>query len=218
MWRRGGNGVYASNGSVMAVVAKSAPERALPDILCFALLGHFSGYFPGYSSVFPRDLNYLTWAVNKGHTRNRAGRVTLRSPDPRDPPHVDFRYFDDEDPGSREDLDSVVAGVRLARRLSGHLRRKGLVGREEVPGVDVDGDDELRDFVRRCAWGHHASCTCAIGRREDGGVLDCDFRVHGTTGLRVVDASVFPRIPGFFLVSAVYMAAEKAAEVMLQGN
>ncbi len=97
-WRRGGNGVYASNGSVMAVVAKSAPERALPDILCFALLGHFSGYFPGYSSVFPRDLNYLTWAVNKGHTRNRAGRVTLRSPDPRDPPHVDFRYFDDERP------------------------------------------------------------------------------------------------------------------------
>jgi choline dehydrogenase-like flavoprotein len=216
-WRRGG-GVYASNGSVMAVVAKSAPERALPDILCFALLGHFRGYFPSYSAVFPRDLNYLTWAVNKAHTRNRAGRVTLRSADPRDPPRVDFRYFDDEDPGSREDLDSVVAGVRLARRLSAHLRRRGLIGREELPGPGVDSDDELREFVRRCAWGHHASCSCAIGPRRDGGVLDSDFRVHGTTGLRVVDASVFPRIPGFFLVSAVYMIAEKAAEVMLQSR
>ena len=46
-------------------------------------------------------------------------------------------------------------------------------------------------------------------------MLDSDFRVHGTRGLRVVDASVFPRIPGFFIVSAVYMVAEKAADVIL---
>ena len=46
-------------------------------------------------------------------------------------------------------------------------------------------------------------------------MLGADFKVHGTRGLRVVDASVFPRIPGFFIVSAVYMIAEKAAEVML---
>jgi choline dehydrogenase-like flavoprotein len=46
-------------------------------------------------------------------------------------------------------------------------------------------------------------------------MIDSDFRVHGTEGLRVVDASVFPRIPGFFIVSAVYMIAEKAADVIL---
>jgi choline dehydrogenase len=69
--------------------------------------------------------------------------------------------------------------------------------------------------VRTTAWGHHASCSCPIGPREDGGVLGSDFRVHGTEGLRVVDASVFPRIPGFFIVSAVYMVAEKAADVIL---
>jgi choline dehydrogenase len=46
-------------------------------------------------------------------------------------------------------------------------------------------------------------------------VLSADFRVHGTQGLRVVDASVFPRIPGFFIVSAVYMMAEKAADAIL---
>ena len=69
--------------------------------------------------------------------------------------------------------------------------------------------------MRSVAWGHHASCTCAIGPREGRGVLGSDFRVYGTEGLRVVDASVFPRIPGFFIVSAVYMVAEKAADVIL---
>ena len=54
-----------------------------------------------------------------------------------------------------------------------------------------------------------------IPRREKDGVLTSDFRVHGTRGLRVVDASVFPRIPGFFIVSAIYMIGEKAAEVIL---
>jgi choline dehydrogenase len=85
-----------------------------------------------------------------------------------------------------------------------------------VPGEGIETDDELREFVRDQAWGHHASCTCAIGPPETGGVLGTDFRVHGTRGLRVVDASVFPRIPGFFLAGAVYMIAEKAAEVMLR--
>ena len=69
--------------------------------------------------------------------------------------------------------------------------------------------------MRNTAWGHHASCSCAIGPQAAGGVLGSDFRVHGAQRLRVVDASVFPRIPGFFIASAVYMVAEKAADVIL---
>jgi len=72
--------------------------------------------------------------------------------------------------------------------------------------------------VRNHAWGHHASCTCAIGPIEQGGVLSSDFRVHGVHGLRVVDASVFPRIPGFFIASAIYTIAEKAADVILNSR
>jgi len=83
-----------------------------------------------------------------------------------------------------------------------------------LPEDNIQTDNDLKDFVRDHAWGHHASCTCPIGRPEEGGVLTTDFRVHGTSGLRVVDASVFPRIPGLFIVSAVYMIAEKAAEVI----
>ena len=86
---------------------------------------------------------------------------------------------------------------------------------EEVPGDGVESGEALKEFVRNNAWGHHASCTCAIGPREKDGVLGSDFKVHGARGLRVVDASVFPRIPGTFIVSAIYMIAEKAAERIL---
>ena len=86
-----------------------------------------------------------------------------------------------------------------------------------MPGNRVaDAASSSRQFVRDEAWGHHASCTCAIGPDGDPrAVLDSHFRVRGTSGLRVVDASVFPRIPGFFIVTAVYMAAEKASDALL---
>jgi choline dehydrogenase len=50
---------------------------------------------------------------------------------------------------------------------------------------------------------------------DQGGVVDSKFRVHGVDNLRVVDASIFPRIPGYFIVTSIYMVAEKAAEVIL---
>jgi choline dehydrogenase len=76
-------------------------------------------------------------------------------------------------------------------------------------------DADLREFVRDHAWGHHASCACAIGPERHGGVLTTDFKVHQTERLRVVDASVFPRAPGLFIVSAIYMIAEKAADAIV---
>ena len=60
-----------------------------------------------------------------------------------------------------------------------------------------------------------AAGTCPIGDRADGGVLDGTLRVHGTRGLRVADASVFPHIPGTFIASAVMMVGERAAELIL---
>jgi choline dehydrogenase-like flavoprotein len=106
-----------------------------------------------------------------------------------------------------------VEAVEIAREIARPLRERG-VATEELPGMEFQGV-KLAQWIRANAWGHHASCTCAIGPREAGGVVDGDFRVHGVKGLRVVDASVFPRIPGFFIVSAVYMIAEKAASVIL---
>ncbi|MEJ1962879.1 MAG: GMC family oxidoreductase [Gammaproteobacteria bacterium] len=214
-WAEGKKSVYASNGAVLGVIKRSAAQRPVPDLFCFALLGDFAGYKPGYSKVLPERLNMLTWCVLKGHTNNRAGEVRLRSADPLDTPHIRFRYFEEGSDASGEDLDSVVAGVKFVRRLTADLKAGGFIAEEETPGESVQTDEELRNFVRDRAWGHHASCTCPIGPRERGGVLDSRFNVHGTKGLRVVDASVFPRIPGLFIVSSVYMVGEKAADAIL---
>ncbi len=214
-WKENQDGPYITNGAVLSLFKRSDPKRLLPDLFCVAFLSRFEGYFPTYSKVFAKHLNYLTWAVLKAHTNNRAGEVTLRSADPRDTPAVNFRYFEEGTADGGEDLDSVVDGIRFVRRMTSRLKRDGHIAEEELPGEQVQSDDELREYVRSNAWGHHASCSCAIGPQEQNGVLDGDFRVHGTTGLRVVDASVFPRIPGFFIVSAVYVIGEKAAEVIL---
>jgi choline dehydrogenase len=214
-WRRHRKGPYVTNGSVLSIFKRSAPERPLPDLFCVAFLGRFEGYFPTYSDLFARNLNYLTWAVLKAHTNNRSGRVTLRSSNPREMPQIDFHYFEEGTPDHDQDLDSVVDGIRFVRKLAEPLEKQGLIAEEELPGKHLTSTAELREFVRSHAWGHHASCSCAIGPRENNGVLDSQFRVYGTEALRVVDASVFPRIPGFFIVSAVYMVGEKAADVIL---
>jgi choline dehydrogenase len=153
--------------------------------------------------------------VLKAHTRNRAGEVTLRSNDPRDPPEINFRYFCE---GGTHDLDAVVDGIRFVRRLTHKLKCDGLIAEEELPGDDLQSEAQLQEFVRDHAWGHHASCTCPIGPVEKNGVLSSDFKVHGAGGLRVVDASVFPRIPGFFIASSIYMIGEKAADVILRSR
>jgi choline dehydrogenase len=216
-WENRRAGVYTTNGAVLAVIRKSVQSRALPDLFSFALLGLFRGYFPGYSALLASEHNYLTWAILKAHTQNRGGTVKLRSADPRDVPDINFHYFEEGTDSDGVDLDSVVAGIRFVRDMTKDLKAAGHIAEEELPGDALQSDEELRGFVRDNAWGHHASCTCPIGEAALGGVLSSDFRVHGTTGLRVVDASVFPRIPGFFIVSAVYMVAEKAADVIAAG-
>ncbi len=106
---------------------RSAPERPLPDLFCVAFLGRFEGYFPTYSDLFVKNLNYLTWAILKAHTNNRAGEVTLRSADPRDMPRVNFHYFEEGTQDNGEDLDSVVDGIRFVRRLTAKLKQHGLI-------------------------------------------------------------------------------------------
>ena len=213
-WSRTGGGVYATNGAVLSVIRRSSSRHRTPDLFCFALLGTFGGYRPGWSRSVAQQ-NRLTWAVLKGHTNNRAGSVRLASADPLAPPDIRFRYFEEGSEGWQDDLDGVVSGVRFVRSVMRRLVRKHLVLGEAGTAVHAMSDRQLADFVRDNAWGHHACGTCAIGRREEGGVVDARFRVHGVDGLRIVDASIFPRIPGLFIASAVYVIGEKAAGSIL---
>jgi choline dehydrogenase-like flavoprotein len=133
-------------------------------------------------------------------------------------PLVNFHYFEEGDDSKGEDLQAVVEAVRFVRRMTAPLITSGRIAEELSPGAQVQSDEALAAYVRDTAWGHHASCSCAIGPAANGGVLDRDFAVHGVRGLRVVDASVFPRIPGFFVAAAVHMIAEKAADVVLRAS
>ena len=204
-WRHG-KGAYTSNGAVVAVIPRA-------DLFIFGLPARFEGYYPGYSRDLARQRDVFTRAILKAHTQNTAGTVTLRSPDPSDVPDIDFRYFGEGTGGGDDDLDAVVWGVEFVRRMA---HRSGMDATELVPGDAVRTHDELREFVRTHAWGHHASCTCKIGRDDDPmAVLDGSFRVRGARNLRVVDASVFPRIPGYFIVTPTYMISEKASDAVL---
>ncbi len=218
LWRRwhdSREGMYTSNGAAVGLVRRSDSGCPEPDVFCMALLARFEGYFPGFSKLIRDHDDYLTWAVLKAHTANRSGTVTLRSADPRDTPLVNFHYFEEGDDREGRDLGAMVDAIRFVRRMTAPLIARALIAEEEAPGASVETDEDLADYVRDTAWGHHASCSCPIGPSGAGGVLDSAFRVHGTRNLRVVDASVFPYIPGFFIVSAVYMIAEKAADAIL---
>lgn len=222
-WQDDG-GPYQSNGGVVTVVKRSSRELPDPDLFIFGVPGKFAGYEPGYSQEALADKSLFTWLILKGHTRNRAGTVKLRSADPRDTPAIDFAYFDAGDTANGEaahDLDAMIRGVAFVRDIGKKART--LLGApffgkfDEVwPGPDVKTAEQVGTWVKDEAWGHHASCTAKIGANDDPmAVLDSQFRVRGTSGLRVVDASVFPEIPGFFIVMPIYMVSEKATDVIL---
>jgi choline dehydrogenase len=211
-WQNG-KGVYTTGGSVLGIIKKSAPERPDPDLFIFALPGKFYGYFPGYSNDVERTKNFLTWAILKAHTQNTAGYVRLRSASPLDPPEINFKYFDEGNDAQGTDAESVARGVEFVRQIS---QNNAAIAQETIPGPAIGTHDQIVQFVKDNAWGHHASCTNPMGPANDPrSVVDSNFRVIGTQSLRVVDASVFPRIPGFFIVTPTYMIAEKASDVIL---
>jgi choline dehydrogenase len=211
-WRNG-YGLYTANGAVISIIKRSSESSPEPDLFMFAVPGYFAGYRPGYSQKLP-EKDWFTWVILKAHTKNTAGQVTLSSADPRDTPNVNFRYFDEGSDKRGDDVDSVVAGIAFVRQMT--ARSAGLFD-EVIPGPGVQSHADIAQFVKDHAWGHHACGTCRIGGDGDeNAVLDSRFRVRGVSGLRVVDASVFPKIPGFFIASAIFMIAEKASDVIIE--
>jgi len=225
-WRATGTGLYTSNGAVLAILKRSRPELAQPDLFIFGIPLPFKGYAVGYSDVhknYPNGLfrRLFTWAILKGHTTNHDGTVKLQSTNPLDTPAINFHSFHEVSRPGRADDDSdlaaMVDGVRFVReisRQSSHVKREFYPGIEDVPPAD---EQAIRGWIRREAWGHHACGTCRMGPEGDeNAVLDSRFRVRGVDGLRVVDASIFPKIPGYFIVTNIYMASEKAADVIVE--
>ena len=112
-----------------------------------------------------------------------------------------------------EDLAALVTGVELAREIVNAEPLKSAAGREIYPGAGVRDDADVEDFVRRnLELLYHPSGTCRMGGPD--AVLDPELRVRGIEGLRVVDASVFPVIPGGNTNAPTIMVAERAADLV----
>ncbi len=214
--KNGEGTLYGSNGSSLAIIKKSDEAKRKgqsPDLFVFGLAGRFDGYTERYSDLIRSISDQFTWLVLKGHTNNTAGTVTLRSADPLERPEINFNYYEEgNDP--IDDLQGVLEGVKVARDTM--KAAEGIIEDEVMPGEQVQSDESLKEYIKTESWGHHASCTCPIGADDDPmAVLDSKFRVRGVDGLRVVDASIFPKIPGFFIALPIFIISEKASDEII---
>jgi choline dehydrogenase len=141
------------------------------------------------------------------------GWVRIRSADPRAKPAILFNYLSTE-----RDRKEWVDCVRIARRILNQPAFDPYNGGELSPGPDVQEDEDILEWVRRDAeTALHPSCTCKMGLDEMAVVDPATMKVHGVEGLRVIDASVFPRITNANIYAPVMMVAEKAADLIM-GN
>ncbi|MDG3820964.1 choline dehydrogenase [Pseudomonas aeruginosa] len=135
------------------------------------------------------------------------GRIHLKSRDPRQHPSILFNYMSHE-----QDWQEFRDGIRLTREIMNQPALDPYRGRELSPGVNVQSDAELDEFIRNHAeTAFHPSCSCKMGR-DDMAVVDGQGRVHGMEGLRVVDASIMPLIITGNLNATTIMMAEKIAD------
>ncbi|KAH7136933.1 hypothetical protein B0J13DRAFT_560280 [Dactylonectria estremocensis] len=212
-------GVYATNGIAIGIALKSSVAEKEPDLFISGAPAKFKGYFPGYASDSLADARHWAWIILKAHSRNNAGTVTLKSTDPRDMPVINFNYYDtgvNSNGEADKDLQATYEGFQFTRRAFADLVPLDGSFPEVWPGKNTSSEQDAKQFLKDEAWGHHASCTCPIGPASDSmAVLDSKFQVHGTEGLRVVDASVFPKIPGFYIALPLFIVSEKASDVII---
>ena len=137
--------------------------------------------------------------------------MRLRSADPFAPPIIQTNYLVDE-----LDRRVIVAGMKLARRLLKSRPLAPYYAFEDFPGPDVQSDDEfLAAATERGTTTFHPGCTCRMGPADSTwAVVDDQLRVHGLQGLRVIDASVMPRMISANLNASTLMIADKASDLV----
>jgi choline dehydrogenase len=138
------------------------------------------------------------------------GRLWIASRDPAAPPKMDPRYLSTE-----RDRETMVAGLRIARRVFQTAAMQRLVTEEFMPGPATDTDDEwLAHVAATGGTTYHPTSTCMMGPGPMA-VVDAELRVHGMAGLRVVDASIMPTVLSGNTNAGAIMIAEKASDLIL---
>ncbi|KAH7627833.1 hypothetical protein B0T09DRAFT_367357 [Sordaria sp. MPI-SDFR-AT-0083] len=165
----------------------------------------FEGFWPGYPTYYGAE--QFTCAMVHVKPRSQDGSVRLLSKDPRDKPDINFRFFEH---GGDEDLAELVSAANILRE-SWQAAGDSVTPFQELhpcPATSQSANStcsrvEEAEFFKTQAYSHHATSSCQIGGDGDKmAVLDSKFRVRGTEGLRVVDASAFPNAAGDVLEAA----------------
>jgi choline dehydrogenase len=141
------------------------------------------------------------------------GRISLASTDPFSAPRIHANYL-----AERDDLERMVAAVKMTREILAQRAFKPYAGDEILPGAAVQDDAGIVDFIRRKAESiYHPVGTCKMGQ-DAGAVVDDELRVRGIAGLRVVDASIMPTLVGGNTNAPVIMIAERASDLILKAT
>ncbi len=186
---------------------KSNPDLERPDIQYYLLPAAMNPN--GSPDHVPRFHGYnIHWCGLRPQSR---GQVEIRSADPQDAPVITHNYLLEP-----EDQALNRYALRLARKLHSQTAFDAFRGEELDPGPSCQTDDEIDDFASRFVSSHyHPVGTCKMGT-DKAAVVDPQLRVHGLQGLRVVDASVMPRLVGANTNAPTIMMAEKAADMILR--
>ena len=200
-WLFAGDGVGASNQFEAGGFIRSGPEFAWPN-----LQYHFLPLAVNYNGT--KAVSAHSFQAHVGSMRSPSrGRVRLVSRDPRAHPSLLFNYMS-HDQDRREFRDAV----RLTREIVAQPALARFRGAEISPGAQVRSDAEIDAFVRAHGeTAYHPCGSCRMGEGPDA-VVDGEGRVHGLTGLRVVDASIMPEIVTGNLNAPTIMMAEKIAD------
>ena len=194
-------GMLTSNVGEAAAFVRSKPGLSAPDLEIL-----FAPVLFEEAGLVPPSRHGFTLAAILLEPRS-SGTIRLRSADPFEPPAIEPRYLADP-----EDLRALVAGVELTRRIASMPALAEVAGEELEPG-----DTPLEEHVRNLAQTiYHPVGTCRMGT-DDHAVVDPELRVRGLEGLRVVDASVMPRVPHGHTHLPTLMIAERAAELIRRG-
>ena len=206
-WALFGKGPLATQLNSCNIVIRTRAALDRPDIQFMANPIRFDAHpwFPGLTA----RQSHVFWAgLVALHPASR-GWVKLRSADPRELPAVMLNLMADP-----EDLATMRAGIRAARRIYNTPPQADLIAQERLPGAAIDSDDELDAFIREtCYIAMHPVGTCAMAMGA-ASVVDPELRVIGVKGLRVVDASVMPTVPGGNTNLPAIMIGEKAADLI----
>ncbi len=204
-----GRGFAADVPGGVTAFLKSRPDAAVPDmqiLLTAAPLGawpYMKPFKPPFNDGFAARLVML-------HPESR-GTVSLQSADPAAHPRIVQNMLSTEN-----DRSTMRAGVKMARSIAAQPSMSRYVAAEFAPGSAKTSDAEIDAYIRATSITvHHPLGTCKMGPDTDAtAVVDSEFRVRGTEGLRVVDASVMPDMLTGNINAAVMMLAEKASDLI----